>query len=449
MSASWPRPVFAPEGGAEGGGAPLQDAPLPRPDAPAAFSLPIQRVEAEGISAWLVEDHAVPVVALSWSWRGGAALDPDGQEGTAAMAAALLTEGAGQLRAVEFGDALRDEAISLNFGVERDNFEGGFRALADALPDAVRLGRLAMVEPRLDADAVERVRARAAAAARRSLETPRGQAGRGFWARAFPGHPAGRPSGGTAESLAAVPAEAIRAALSRQLHRDGLLVCAAGAITPEALKGVLARLFDGLPAGAPPAVAPLPPFNAFGQAVLPVSSPQSAVVFGQAGLAAEDPDWEALQVVLRILAGGGFASRLMHSVREQRGLAYGIGAGLDVMFRRGTIVGSVATENARVAETLSVTREEWARMAAEGPTEAEREDAVAYLTGSLPLQFTDSRRVAESLLVLRQNGRPLDWLAGRAARLRAIPVERLKQVAARVLQPEALAVVVAGQPVGL
>ncbi|MDO9712646.1 M16 family metallopeptidase [Paracraurococcus lichenis] len=417
--------------------------------APAGFSLPIQVIEAGGITAWLVEDHAVPVVALSWSWGGGAVLDLAGQEGTAAMAAALLTEGAGPLRAVEFGDALRDEAISLNFGAERDSFEGGFRALADALPEAVRLARLAMTAPRLDTDAVERVQARAIAGARRVLETPRGQAGRAFWAAAFPNHPAGRPTNGTAESLAAVTAEGIRAALDRQLRHEGLLVCAAGAITPEALRTLLGELFAGLPAGAPPAVPPLPAFRAFGQQVLPVASPQSAVVFGQEGLPAEDPDWEATQVMLRILAGGGFASRLMHSVREQRGLAYGIGAGLDVMFRRGVIVGSVATENARVAETLSVTREEWRRMAAEGPSEAERADAVAFLTGSLPLQFTDSRRVAESLLTLRQNGRPVDWLAGRAARLRAIPTERLARVAARVLAPEALAVVVAGQPVGL
>lgn len=414
-----------------------------------SFSLPIQPVEAGGVTAWLVEDHAVPVVSLAWSWAGGAALDPAGQEGTAAMAASLLTEGAGPLRATEFGDALRDAAISLNFGADRDHFEGGFRALVDALPEAVRLARLAMAEPRLDPDAVERVRARAAANARRVLETPRGQAGRGFWARAFPEHPAGRPSSGTAESIAAVPAEALRAALGRQMRHDGLLVCAAGAITPEGLRAVLAQLFAGLPAGSPPEPPPLPAFRAFGQAVVEVASPQSAVVFGQEGLAAADPDWEAAQVVLRILAGGGFASRLMHSVREQRGLAYGIGGGLDVMFRRGIVVGSVATENARVAETLAVTREEWARMAKDGPTEAERADAVAYMTGSLPLQFTDSRRVADSLLTLRQNDRPADWLGGRAARLQALSTERLAKVAARLLQPEALAVVVAGQPVGL
>jgi zinc protease len=420
----------------------------------AGFSLPIQEVPVPslGLTAWLVEDHAIPVVALALSWRGGAALDPEGHEGTAAMATALLTEGAGPLPSVAFADALRDAAIGLSFGADRDSLDGGFRALSDALPEAVKLARLALASPRLDAEAVERVRARAMAAAKRGLETPRGQAGRAFWSAAFPGHPAGRESGGTEASLAAIDIAGLRAALARQLLRGGggPIVTAAGALTPARLVEVVEEVLADLPsAAAPPGLPPLPPFQDFGQRILPVAAPQSAAVFGQDGLAVDDPDWEAAQVALRILAGGGFTSRLMQAVREKRGLAYGIGAGLSTMFGRGIIAGSVATENARIAETLAVTRDEWARMAAEGPTEEELADAVAFLTGSLPLQFTDSRRIADSLLAMRENGRPANWLAGRPARLAALTRDRVAAVAARLLRPERLSVTVAGQPVGL
>jgi zinc protease len=119
---------------------------------------------------------------------------------------------------------------------------------------------------------------------------------------------------------------------------------------------------------------------------------------------------------------------------------------MDIMFHRGVLVGSVASENARMAETLTVTREEWRRMAESGPTEEELKDAVAYLTGALPLQFADSRRIADGLLTLRQNDRPPEWLAERPARLRALRREQLARVAARLLRPEDLSVVIAGQP---
>ncbi|MGG5817752.1 M16 family metallopeptidase [Falsiroseomonas sp. HW251] len=413
------------------------------------FRLDIQQVTAGNRTAWLIEDQSVPVVSIAWGWKGGAALDTDATAGALSMAASLLTEGAGPLDNVAFADALRDEAIGLGFDAQRDGFDGSLRALRPALPEAVRLANLAMRSPRLDPAAVQRVRARAVAGARAQLETPRGQVGRAFWAAAYPNHPAGRPTNGTVETLSALPEDAIRAAIARQIRADGLVVAAAGAITADELARVIPALFEGLPEGAPEEAPPLPAFTAFGRRVIEVASPQSAIVFGQAGLAVSDPDWETAQVVLRVLAGGGFSSRLMEAVRVQRGLAYGIGAGLDTLFGQGVIVGSSATDNARVGETLSVTRDEWARMANSGPTREELDDAVAFLTGNLPLQFTDSRRIAGTLIALRRNNRPIGWLNERAERLRALTPEATAAVARKLLKPDQLAVAIAGRPEGV
>ena len=413
------------------------------------FRLPIQRVAANGLTAWLVEDHSVPVVSLSWSWSGGAALDAPGREGTASLATALLTEGAGDMPAAAFTDALRDAGIGLSLGAGRDDVDGGFRCLIDALPEAERLARLAMTAPRLDQSAVERLRARAIAGARQALETPRGQAGRAFWAAAYPTHTAGRPSGGTAESLAAISAEDLRGLLGQQLRREELTIAAAGAIKPAALAALMERLFSGLPAGAPATPAALPGFTNFGQRVIGMDSPQSQAIFGHEGIGARDQDFEAAQVVLRIFGGGGFSSRLTESVRVRRGLTYGIGLGLDTSCGGGVLLGSVASDNGKIAEALAVTRDEWARMAADGPTDAEMAEAIAFLTGSLALQFTDSRRIANTLLAMQRNGRAIDWLDGRDARLRAITRDDAARVARRLLKPDALSVTVAGRPVGL
>ncbi|MCA3272192.1 MAG: insulinase family protein [Roseomonas sp.] len=413
------------------------------------FRLPIQRVTSNGLTAWLVEDHSVPVVSLSWSWPGGAAFDAPGREGTAGLALALLREGAGDMPAAAFSDALRDAGIGLSFGAGRDDADGGFRCLVDALPEAERLARLAMTAPRLDQAAIERLRARAIAGARQALETPRGQAGRAFWEAAFPTHTAGRPSGGTAESLAAISADDLRSVLGQQLRRDGLTIAAAGAIKPEALAALMDRLFAGLPAGAPATPARLPAFTSFGQRVIGMDSPQSQAIFGHGGIGARDPEFETAQIMLRVFGGGGFSSRLTESVRVKRGLTYGIGVGLDTGFGGGVLVGSVASDNGKIAEALAVTRDEWARMAADGPNDAEMAEAIAFLTGSLALQFTDSRRIANTLIAMQRNGRPIDWLDGRSDRLRAITRDDAARMARRLLKPEALSVTVAGRPVGL
>jgi zinc protease len=413
------------------------------------FRLPIRRVEAGPFTAWLAEDRSVPVVSLAFAWDGGSALDPAGEEGRAALLAALLAEGAGPLDAEAFADALRDSAIQLSFTAQRDEFGGSLRCPSESLPEAVRLLSLALSAPRFDRSAVERVRARAIAAERRSLETPRGVAGRAFWQAWFPAHPAGRPSGGTPESLAGLDIPALRAAQAAQLRQGGLAVAAAGDVSAEDLAALLPALFGALPAGAPPPLPPLPTPARFGTQVVPFPGPQSHILFGQPGLPVQHPEWEAAQLLLRILGGGGFSSRLMEEIRVRRGLTYGIGAGLSVLKGEGLIIGAVATENARAAETLAVLRGEWRRMAEAGPTAAETEEAIAYLTGSLPLQLADTRAIAGTLLALQRFGRPIDWLEGREERLRALSADRLAALARRLLDAEALSAVVAGQPAGL
>ncbi|MDB5416568.1 MAG: peptidase [Rubritepida sp.] len=411
------------------------------------FSVPIQIVEQGGITAWLVEDHSVPVVSVAWAWPGGAASDPVGREGLAAVSAALLTEGAGELNNIAFADALRDAGISLSFQGGRDSFEGSFRALSDALPEAVRLARLAMTRPRLDADALSRVRARAVLGSRQALETPAGLARRAFWEAGFPTFAAGRLS--NPETLTAITEADIRACLGGQFRRGSLLVAASGAIDAAGLRTLLSELFSALPEGELPATPPLPDLAAFGTVLRTKAAPQSTLVFGQDGLLPTDPGWETFQVALRILAGGGFTSRLMKSVREERGLTYGIGAGLDLLFGRAIVIGNVATANASVGEVWGLIRSAWTEMAASGPTEDEVSDAIAFIGGSLPLQFTDSRRTANLLLNLRQTGRAPEWLAGRPARLAAIDRAKVAEVAARVLKPNGLVLAVSGEPVGL
>jgi len=412
----------------------------------AAFALPITIIREAGITAWLVEDQSVPVVSINWAWPGGSAFDPQGHEGEMGLAAAMLTEGAGDMNNIAFADAARDAGVSVSFGVGRDSTSGSLRALKDALPEALRLARLAMSEPRLDASALDRLRARAIVGARQALETPRGIASRAFWAAAYPGHPAGRSA--SPESYVAIPAASLVDALTRQFRREGLWLAAAGAITEAELRATIRALFGTLPRGTPPALPWLPPLAPFGRVVVEKVAPQSAVQFGQDGPLPTDPVWEATQVALRILGGGGFSSRLMRLIREERGLTYGIGAGMDVLFGRGIVVGQASTDNRNAGDMLALLQQSWAAMANDGPTDEELSEAVDFLNGSLPLSFSDSRRIAGGLLSLLQNNRTPEWLAGRPARLSALTRADVAAAARRFGQSP-LSVVVAGQPIGL
>ena len=103
---------------------------LGAPWMPRAAAMAIERVTgAGGVEAWLVEDHSIPVVTLRFAMPGGAALDPPGKEGIAAMAASLLDEGAGAYDSIAYHRRLDDLAGELSFTAGQDEFGGSLRML--------------------------------------------------------------------------------------------------------------------------------------------------------------------------------------------------------------------------------------------------------------------------------------------------------------------------------
>ncbi|WP_144186269.1 M16 family metallopeptidase [Elioraea rosea] len=412
------------------------------------WSVPVQVVTSPGgIRAWLIEDRSVPVVSLSFAFRGGAALDPAGKEGRATLTAALLDQGAGELDTAAFSTALRDRAVSLNFGAGRDEFTGGLRCLAEETGFAASMTNLALTRPRFDGEAVARVKAGRALALRREAEDPRSIASRAWFERALSPHPFSRPPGGTEAALAVLARDDLEAAVAAQLRRGSLIAAASGAIDAAGLGQMLDETFGGLAAGEAPSVPPLPAPTPFGLVVAERDAPQAVATFGHGGPDPDDPDWEALQVVNWVLGGGGFSSRLTEEIREKRGLTYGIGTQLAPFPGRSLVLGSVSTENPRFGETLSLLKGEWARMAEGGPTEEEVANGKAFLTGSFPLGFTSTGQIANTLVALLSLGRGPDWLEGRIARLDAVTLEDARRAARKLYDPEALSISVAGRPV--
>ena len=177
--------------------------------------------------------------------------------------------------------------------------------------------------------------------------------------------------------------------------------------------------------------------------------PQSAVTFGQAGPKRDDPDWYAARVVNDILGGGGFRGRLMKEIREKRGLAYGVSTELVSFRHAGLILGSVATENARLAQSIALIRAEWQHMRDEGPTDSELDDAKTYLIGSFPLTLDTSDRVASLLVEMQIEKLGIDYLDRRAALFDAVTLDQARRVAHRLLDPGGLSFAVVGDPADL
>ncbi|HLB80519.1 MAG TPA: pitrilysin family protein, partial [Dongiaceae bacterium] len=417
----------------------------------AAFAVEIQRVVgASGVAAWLVEDHGNPIVSVAVGFHGGAALDPAGKAGLAQMVSVLLDEGAGDLDSQAFQRRLAELAIELGFDAGMDEFTGTLRTLSDRRDDAFDLLRLALTAPRFDRDAVDRMRGQLQARLVAQADDPGDIAGRVWWRTSFPDHPYGRPAEGTVASLGAIAPDDLRGFIAQRFARDNLVVGVVGDITAAELAPLLDRTFGALPAAAAPAALPeAAPKAAGALVVVPKGVPQSVVLFGHQGVKRDDPDYYAAYVVNHVLGGGGFSSRLTYEVRETRGLAYSIGTWLNTLDRVGLVQGQVATQNARVAETLELVRAEWRRMAEAGPTPEELADAKTYLTGSYPLRFSSTASTAGVLVAVQLEGFGIDYIERRNSYIEAVTLDDARRVARRLLDPARLTVVVVGEPEGV
>jgi len=415
-----------------------------------AAAVDIQELESPGGTAfWLVTEPAIPIVAVEMSSEGGARPDPEGQPGLSRMVTGLMDEGAGEMDAVAFAKA--KDLISARFGFSagRDKVDVSARMLSENAMATAELLATALAEPRFDADAVERIRGQILSGIAERETDPQEQAGLAWNARAFPDHPYGLPVDGTAESVSAFTEADLRAQHGTLFTRAQATIGIVGDIGPEAAGRLVDTILAGLPEGAalpaPEATDPPPP----GVEVVTLGVPQSVAVFGHAGLAREDPDFFAAYVMNYVLGGGGFSSRLVTEVREKRGLAYGVYSYLQDRDAADLYLGGVATTNERIAESLDVIRAEWARMAEEGVTEEELETAKRYLTGAFPLRFDSNAKIAGYLVFMQEEGLPASYLDTRNGKIEAVTREDIARVAARILKPDALSIVVVGQPVGL
>lgn len=416
----------------------------------ASAAAKIQRVTSPGgITAWLVEEHTVPLIAVEFAFRGGASQDADGKSGTATMLAGLLDEGAGDLDAQAFQEKLEENALELSFSAQRDSFDGSLRTLIDKKEEGFEVLRLALNEARLDAEPVERIRQQILARIRRDSTDPGSVAFETFARTAFPGHPYGRRSVGTEESVAAISREDIAAFRDANFARANLVVSVVGAIDAQTLGPVLDRIFGGL--AAEPKLTPVTdavPDNVGKTEVVEMDIPQTTIVFGRGGLTRGDPDYIPAVVMNHILGGGTFTSRLFNEVREKRGLAYSVYSYLDPMEHAGLLAGGVATKNERAGEAMQIIESEFARIAREGPTDEELAKAKKYLTGSYALNFDSSVKVARGLKQIQLSRLPVDYIDNRNALVDAVSVEDVKRVAQRILDDGDLLVVAVGKPDG-
>jgi zinc protease len=360
----------------------------------------------------------------------------------------MMDEGAGDLDAVTFQEREQALAMRMDFDASRDVMLGNVQTLSANKDQVFDLVRLALTEARFDRDAIERVRAQILAGLKFDENDPETVASLAWDRLAFQDHPYGRPIKGTMVSIGGMSRDDLKDYVARVFARDKLVISVVGDIDPETLGKALDHVFGRLPTHSElaPVADANPPLGP-AREIIEMDVPQSVAQFGHRGIARKDSDFMPAYVLNYIIGGGGFSSRLMEEVREKRGLAYSVNSNL-LPYQHGAVfVGSVATKNEAVGQSLQVIESELRRLAEQGPTEEELDSAKSYLTGAYALRFESSSSIANQLLWIQIEDLGIDYVNQRNEQVEAVTLDDIKRVAKRLIEADRLITTIVGKPV--
>ena len=347
----------------------------------------------------------------------------------------------------EFQAQLDEFAISIDFDASRDAFDGNLQNPDQNRDKAIHLMRLAINKPRFDKRAMERMRDQLLTGLKFAAKDPNKIASRNWFKTAYGDHPYARSVKGSPSSLKSITAKDLEGYRRKIFARETLKIGVVGDITASELAGVLDQIFGDLPEKADLVTIPeVTTVKGPIRKVITMDNPQSVALFGHQGIKREDKDFIPAYVLNYILGGGGFASRLMEEVREKRGLAYSVYSYLYPLDHGALFMGGVATKNDALEKSLDVINTELTRLAENGPSEKELENAKRYLTGSYALRFDTSSKIASQLLWIQMDDLGIDYIDTRNKMVDDVTMEQIKTVAKRLLHSDQLIITIVGNP---
>ena len=411
----------------------------------AAGITPKRMVLDNGIILLTSEQRALPMVSIELLIDAGARLDGAGQEGLANLAARLLTYGTQRRSALQISEALDFIGASLSTGCGENLSTVSMTILKKDLSTGLALLAEVLTQSTFPQEEIDRQKQSIVGLLKAREEDPGDIAERRFAAALFPKSPYGRPVEGTESSIRAISQKSLREFYERYYRPNRTILAVVGDVSAEEIADALDQGLRSWKKGMPRDKLPAPsPSGAPATIRVDKDLTQANIIMGHDGVTRDHPDYYAIQVMNNILGGGGFSSRLMDSIRNERGLAYSVYSFFSADKSHGTFQVGMQTKNDSAREAMRIARQEMERIRRAPVSEQELNDAKAYLTGSFPLRLDTNRKVANFLALVEFFELGLDYPERYGELIRKVTGEDVLRVAKRHVRPEQLVTVIVG-----
>jgi zinc protease len=401
-----------------------------------------------GMVLLLSEKHTIPMVTINMAIKAGSVSVPADKPGLASIAASLLMQGTERRTAKQISSEIDFIGGSLSTGGGDDYASASLRVLKKDLRTGLELLSDVLQHPVFDQKEIDRLVKSTLAEIQRQKDEPGIVADEIFQKTVFGVHPYGRTNEEVAAYLPKMTRQEILDFYRARYGAGDSIIAVVGDVTEKEIVPLLNRYFKAWTRPekvlSPP--APTPVFEKTTVRKIDKDITQANIDLGNIGISRENPDYYAVMLMNYILGGGGFSSRLMDNIRDNRGLAYSVHSGFSAQKETGLFKVSIQTKNESANEVIEETLKEIRRIQNELVSEKELADAKAYMTGSFPLRLDTSAKIAGMLTAIEIYNLGLDFPQRYPGLINSVTREDIQRVAGKYLQPgKTVIVVVANQ----
>jgi zinc protease len=422
-----------------------------KPDAlaqEAVFDAPVPAVLKlkNGARLYVVENHAVPIVAIEVAILTGSNGDPLDKAGLAGFVAAMMTEGTRTRPALKLAADIEDLAAVFTVNADRETTRVHLNALKETLPSALDLLADVIANPAFAGPDLERTRGLLMTALLQKAANPgllaRDEANRILFG---PKHPLGQPIGGTPSTLKTITARDLSKFHDTYFRPNHAIISVSGDVGAKEIQALLDERLAAWKAKPVPALR-LPALPKLVRSVTIIDKPgasQSQVWVVGRLFAATDPDTVPMTTANNVL-GGLFGSRLNMNLRENKAYSYGVRSSTSLLKSTGWLTAAGGIKADVTAEALTEYEKELAQFASGDINDEEAAKAREAATRSLPSQLETNDAVAIGVSNLAVLGLSLDWYKTLPARIAKLTTADLNAVAKKHVHPEAMPIVIVG-----